>query len=138
MGARAVNVAATARLWTCTWRPAGRSSRPLGSACFAPLDSLEVLGETVPGLCRALFHPGLEHAVAVLDGVVDGGGGERGLAVVLLEGQRLYRDVTGQALPLEGPHDALGPDDLAELAAEPVLLSLGLVHDPPRAAGPEV
>src|ERR687897_539061 len=96
MGARAVNVAATARLWTCTWRPAGRSSRPLGSACFAPLDSLEVLGETVPGLCRALFHPGLEHAVAVLDGVVDGGGGERGLAVVLLEGQRLYRDVTGK------------------------------------------
>ena len=96
-----------------------------------------VLLEPIPCLGCALCHAGLEHPVAILDGVVDGRGSQRGLAVVLLEGQGLDRDMAGPAFALERPHDALGPHDLPELAAEAVLFRPvgSLVHDPPRAAG---
>ena len=47
--------------------------------------------------------------------------------------------MAGHALPLEGPHDALRPDDLPELAVEPlILLAVGApVIDAPGAAWAE-
>src|SRR5437016_2694196 len=99
----------------------------------------QVLVEAIVGLGGALLHSRLQHPVAILDGVEDGRGSERGLPVLFLERRRLDRHVAGNALPLERPHDALRPDDLPELAAEPGDPSLvAAVDDPPRATRTEV
>ena len=58
---------------------------------------------------------------------------------MLLERRGLDRNVAGHPLPLEGPHDPFGPNDLPELAPERRDLALGaLVDDPPGSTGPEV
>src|SRR5438552_6923150 len=76
--------------------------------CSSVRDELfEELIESVEPLVHAFLHPGLDHPVAVLDRLEDGVDPQQGLAVVLLEGGRVQRHMSGKALELEGLHDAL-------------------------------
>src|SRR6185436_14054796 len=103
---------------------------------------VQVLVEAVPSLGGAFLHPGLEEGVALLDRVELRGGRERGLAVMLLEDVGLGPRFALHALEPERPHEPLGSDDLAVLTEERrsvVGPPFGApVHDPPRAARPEV
>src|SRR5688572_14870851 len=72
------------------------------TSLFAEL--LQVLVQPLVRLRGAFLHPGLEHGVASFLRAAVRQRGERGLAILLLEGHGLDRDLAGRALVLEGPH----------------------------------
>src|SRR5712691_5908506 len=95
----------------------------------------EQLVEPFVRLGEARFHPALDHSVAILFRGDQRSHGEKGSPVALGERRGVDGNVPSHRLELEGLNDPFRRDDLAVLATETELGTVGLPMDePPRPA----
>src|SRR5256712_13403362 len=99
----------------------------------------EQVVEALVALAHTAGHARIAHRVAGLDRLEHRVGADRGLAVLLLERNRVHRDVAGRTLELEGLHDGVPRWRPVEDAVEPPRVARVVGVDvPPGAAVTEV